>query len=85
MLSRAHELVKEIRMRLLIRRMRKDLEFFGYDVSGFTDQQLLDQLGLASHRFAEAALAAGVSLETMAGMITNVAAALRRTEEPNDG
>lgn len=85
MFNRAHELVKEIRMRLLIRRMRKDLTFFGYDVSRFTDQQLLDQLGLASHRFAEAALAAGVSLETMAGMITKVAAALRRTEDLDDG
>ncbi len=85
MLSRARELVEEIRMRLIIRRMRNNLEFFGYDVSQFTDQQLLDLVGLLGRNLAEASRDAGVSLEQMAASVTNMAAAYRRMGELEDG
>jgi CHAD domain-containing protein len=85
MLSRARQLIEEIRMRLLIRRIRKDLEFFGYDVSHFTDQQLLDQVGLLGHHLADASRVAGLSLEQMAANVTYMAAAFKRMEELDDG
>ncbi len=85
MLSRARELVNKIRMRLIIRRMRKDLEFFGYDISNYTDQELLSLVGLMGRNLARASREAGVSLEQMAASLTSVAAAFRRMEELEDG
>lgn len=85
MLGKARDLVEQIRMRLLIRRMRKDLEFFGYDISNYTDQELLSLVGLMGRNLAQASREAGVSLEQMAASLTNVAAAFRRMEELEDG
>ena len=72
-------------MRLIIRRMRKDLEFFGYDISNYTDQELLSLVGLMGRNLARASREAGVSLEQMAASLTSVAAAFRRMEELEDG
>lgn len=84
MLNKVRGLVEEVRMRLLIRRLRKDLGFFGYDVSRFTDQELLDLVGLMGDKVAQASREAGVSLEQMAAILTNVAAAFRRMEDLTD-
>lgn len=85
MLNKTRDLIEQIRMRLLIRRVRKNLEFFGYDVSHLTDQQLLDSIGLAGHHLARASREAGVSMGQMAEAWTNVAAASRRMGEPDNG
>ena len=84
MLNKTRELIEQIRMRLLIRRMRNNLEFFGYDVSHLNDQELLDLVGLAGQKLARAANDAAVSLEQMAEIVTKMATAFRRMEDLDD-